>query len=138
MPKTIAFLVACIACTLVVGCGSRSALRMRGADAGPAGPADDAAAVVPGDGAAAPDRPLAAAGLIGVGVTPALATAGVRTNLSFAATGTYADGTRRDLTATAAWSSSAPMVATVAGGTARTLAPGSSVIRATVMGVSGS
>jgi uncharacterized protein YjdB len=56
----------------------------------------------------------------------------------FTATGTYSDGTSRDITAQISWSSSNPAVATVtASGLAATVALGSADITATYGSISG-
>ena len=59
-------------------------------------------------------------------------------NRQLTATGTYDDGSVRDLTATATWTSSAPQFATIdASGLARGIAIGTTTIQATANGVSG-
>jgi uncharacterized protein YjdB len=74
--------------------------------------------------------------LTGLGVTPALARAGIGTIVSFQAIGRFSDGSTRDLTAQATWSSSAPGIATVAGGQASARAAGSTTITASALGAS--
>ncbi len=57
---------------------------------------------------------------------------------SFKATGTYSDGSTADITSQAAWSSSRPEFATIAtGGAATTLTPGTTIISASLAGISG-
>ena len=56
----------------------------------------------------------------------------------FTATGTYSDGSHQNLTSTAAWTSSAPSVATVSAGLATAIAAGSTNIQATSGSISGS
>jgi uncharacterized protein YjdB len=58
--------------------------------------------------------------------------------VQLAATGTYSDGTTRDLTASATWSSTIPSVATASpAGLITALTPGSTTVSATSGGVSG-
>jgi hypothetical protein len=139
MRLSISLLVA----ALVAGCGARTRLTLHGAGGLDGGVVGDAGGGQP-DGRRPADGNLvdgprdgSAVTLTALGVSPALVTAGIRTTVAFTATGSYSDGSRRDLTAMAAWSSSSPMVATVMGGTARTVAAGTAVIRAMVMGLSG-
>jgi len=56
----------------------------------------------------------------------------------FTATGNYSDNSTQDLTATATWSSSAASVATMTGNSATLTNPGSTLISATALGVTGS
>ncbi|GFO53370.1 hypothetical protein GMSM_03770 [Geomonas sp. Red276] len=76
-------------------------------------------------------------------VTPANVSLVAGSTRQFTATGGFADGTTRDLTSLASWSSSAPTVATVSNvsgsrGTATALSNGTAVISASVAGVVGS
>ena len=76
--------------------------------------------------------------LTSIQVTPVDPTVGVATTLNFLATGIYSDGTRADLTAMAAWSSSAPTIVSIdASGRATTRAQGMATITATLGGRSG-
>lgn len=76
--------------------------------------------------------------LTSIQVTPVDPTVGVATTLNFLATGIYSDGTRADLTAMAAWSSSAPAIVSIdATGRATTRARGMATITATSGGRSG-
>jgi hypothetical protein len=80
--------------------------------------------------------------LTGITVTPAMSTIGAGGNVRLLATGTFSDGTMRDITTQVTWSSSNPMVASVsnAAGTAGTvqgLAMGRVTITATLMGQMG-
>lgn len=71
--------------------------------------------------------------LVSLALTPTDPTVGTNTTLTFAATGTYSDGTVADLTRTATWTSSAPGTVSIdASGVARTGSPGTAVITATV------
>ncbi len=82
--------------------------------------------------------PVKPAVLLSVTVAPASASIGVGTTRQFAATGTYDDGTTKDLTATATWLTSVPATATVSTtGLATALAKGTTVISATSAGVTG-
>src|SRR5882672_6911612 len=64
-------------------------------------------------------------------VTPADSSMQVGTTLNLVATGKYSDGTTRDLSAAASWTSSATQVATVgAGGAITAIADGTATIMA--------
>jgi uncharacterized protein YjdB len=76
--------------------------------------------------------------LVGLGVTPALRTAGMGTRVNFSATGRYSDGSTRDLTGAATWTSSSQMVAVVMGGVATTRSAGMATITAASGGFTGS
>lgn len=83
---------------------------------------------------------VAAAALVSIAVTPATPpTLYVHQSLQFKATGTYSDGTSKDLTTTATWTSSATAVATVgaATGLAAAVGSGSATITATVNAIHG-
>jgi uncharacterized protein YjdB len=76
-----------------------------------------------------------------VAVTPPSASVPRGATQSFVATGTFGDGTTKDLTAAVAWSSSQPSVASISSATgsaglATALAAGTTTITATVAGVS--
>jgi len=58
--------------------------------------------------------------------------------VTFTATGNYSDNTTQDLTGTATWSSSAAAVATMMNNAATFVNPGSTLISATTLGVTGS
>ncbi|HXU80444.1 MAG TPA: Ig-like domain-containing protein [Polyangia bacterium] len=73
----------------------------------------------------------------GLGVTPALATAGVGTSRAFQAIATFSNGTTRDVTGSAVWSSSNQNAATVMGGVASARMAGTTTITATSGGFSG-
>jgi uncharacterized protein YjdB len=79
--------------------------------------------------------PDGGAKLLSIGVTPPLATAVVGTKAVLVATAVYSDGTSTDVTAQAAWTSSAPSIATVAAGVVAALAPGSATITAAFQGL---
>jgi len=71
-------------------------------------------------------------------VSPSTATIGTGRTQRFTATGTYADGTSRDVTAIATWTSSANAVATVsAGGVATSASAGTTTIAAAIGNVRG-
>lgn len=77
--------------------------------------------------------------LQGVGVTPANPSIAVGATQQFKATGNYSDGSSKDLTSSAKWTSKTTGVATVnSSGLATAVAAGSSVIQASSGGVSGS
>ncbi len=93
--------------------------------------------VAPSDGAGATgDVAPPIVLLLGIDLNPAAAMAAAGTSVSFTATGRYSDGSTKDLTTVAVWTSSAANVATVAGGVAKALVPGSAMITATSMGQS--
>ncbi len=81
---------------------------------------------------------VTAARLVLVAVTPANPTIAAGQQQQFTATGTYSDGSQQNLTSTAAWTSSAPSVATVSAGLATAIAAGSTNIQATSGSISGS
>jgi Big-like domain-containing protein len=88
-----------------------------------------------GDKKPAPPQPATLASLA---VTPGNPSAIVGGTVQFVATGTYSDGSSRDITTTVTWSSSALGVATVsAGGLATGVASGSSTITATQSSING-
>jgi hypothetical protein len=77
--------------------------------------------------------------LVSITVTPAAPSIAIGTQQQFTATGNYLDGSTQDLTETAAWSSSAPSIATISTtGLASTVASGQSTIAAAVGTISGS
>ena len=76
--------------------------------------------------------------LTSVQVTPASATIGIGTTQSFMATAMYNDGTSKDVTTSATWSSSDTAVATVAAGVASALVEGTATISALYEGETGS
>lgn len=110
-----------------------------GADRGSDGAPGDAARPDLRDGGGADLRPTDAQPgmLVGVDVTPALATVAVNTTIDLRATGRFSDGTTRDLTAMAMWTSASPMIASVMGGAVRGLTPGTAIVRAAFMGATG-
>src|SRR5208283_4822316 len=71
-------------------------------------------------------------------VTPSNPSIAAGQQLQFTATGTYTDGSHQNLTSNAAWTSSAPAVATVSAGLATGIAAGSTTIQATSGSISGS
>ena len=85
---------------------------------------------------------VTAAVLQSIVVTPSNRSIANGTNEPFIATGTYTDGTTRDLTTTATWTSSSPSIATISNsvgsvGIAHGVALGSTTITATHNGISG-
>lgn len=148
------------------GCGGRSSLRARdGGVNATGGRAGDGGLVGPGGsgGSIAPDGAAGAAGtggtggsmpipdggprdggdagpavLTGLGVNPSLISAGLNTTVTFRATGRYSDGSTRDLTGAAAWSSSVPSVASMMGSVAITRSAGTTTITAMTGGFSAS
>jgi len=101
-------------------------------------PAPDA--LPPRDGLLLDMRPPIDGGgvmLVGIDVSPALATAAIGTTVGFTATGRFSDGTTRDLTALATWSSSDSRIATVSGGVAKAQVAGVAAIQASAMGQQG-
>ncbi len=81
---------------------------------------------------------VTAAALVSIAVTPANASIAAGQQQQFTATGTYTDGSHQNLTGTAAWTSSAPSVATVSAGLATGVAAGSTAIQAISGSISGS
>lgn len=84
---------------------------------------------------------LTVQGPLSIAVTPASPSAVVGSTLQFTATGTFADGSMRDLTTLVSWSSSSTGIATISNasgsrGLATAVATGSTTITAT-LGVSG-
>jgi subtilisin-like proprotein convertase family protein len=79
------------------------------------------------------------ANLVSLAVTPPTNTVTVGQTQQFTATGTYSDGTKADFTASAAWVSAAPAVATInTAGLATARSAGNTVISATQSSLSGS
>jgi uncharacterized protein YjdB len=76
--------------------------------------------------------------LSSIKVTPANPSLSLGTMQQFTATGTFSDSSTQDVTAQVAWSSSNPAAATInGGGLVTAVAPGTSVISATLNGVTG-
>ncbi len=77
--------------------------------------------------------------LTSIAVTPTNPSIAVGGQQQFTATGTYSDGSHRDLTSSATWTSSSPTVATISStGLATGVAPGSTTIQAAVGSINGS
>jgi hypothetical protein len=93
-----------------------------------------------GDQGRDPVLGVPAATLISVAVTPDVASVAIGATQQFAATAVYSDGSARDVTADAAWTSGSPAVATMkaASGIAVGVGAGSSVITAAFEGKNGS
>lgn len=68
-------------------------------------------------------------------ITPGMATVNINQTQAFTAIVRRMNGTSEDLTSQVMWSSSNTAVATVTGGTARGVAPGTTMITATFMGI---
>src|SRR5205814_1964948 len=84
-------------------------------------------------------RPGSSATLTSITVTPADASIVDGSTQAYSATGTYSDSSTRDLTSTAAWTSSNTSVATIAaGGLATAASAGSTTIQAASSGITGS
>ncbi|HEV8490670.1 MAG TPA: Ig-like domain-containing protein, partial [Candidatus Angelobacter sp.] len=82
---------------------------------------------------------VAAVNLVSISVSPAAFSIPINTTQQFTATGSYTDGSSRDLTALVTWASSANAVATIdATGIATGVAAGPTTISATLGSVSGS
>ena len=80
-----------------------------------------------------------AATLVSIAVSPANPSIAAGNSQPFTATGNYSDGTTKDVTSTATWSSATPTVATItSGGVATGVATGKSSISATMTGITGS
>ncbi len=76
--------------------------------------------------------------LVSIAVTPAAASIPVGATQQFTATGTYSDGSTKNLSSTAAWSVSNSATATISGtGLATASAAGSTTVTATLTGISG-
>ena len=83
-------------------------------------------------------RSAVKATLKSIAVTPPATSLPPNTTQALAATGMYSNGTKKNLTATTAWSSSNPAVATVtSAGLVAAIAPGAATITATTAGVTG-
>ncbi len=78
-----------------------------------------------------------AATVTDVKVDPGTAETTLGGTVSFSATATLSDGTVTDVTASATWASDAPAIATVSGGIATGVAAGTTTIRATLSGKTG-
>jgi hypothetical protein len=76
--------------------------------------------------------------LTSIAVSPANRTIAPLARLDYLAVGTFSDGTSQDITAVATWASTSTTVATVAGPTATGVSAGSTMIQATLSGVTGS
>jgi Bacterial Ig-like domain (group 2) len=88
-----------------------------------------------GGGPSPPPSPT----LTSIAVAPASPSIAKGATQQFSATGTYSDGSTQNISATAAWDSSSTAVATVASsGLASSLGIGTTTIRATLNGISGS
>lgn len=78
-------------------------------------------------------------GLINILVLPPASSVGVGATQQFMASGVYSDGTSKDITSSAKWTSSSTAVATVSSaGLATAVAAGSTTIEAAAAGISGS
>lgn len=93
-----------------------------------------------GDQGRDPILGLPAADLVSVAVTPATATVSTGAAQQFTATGVYSDGSARDVTVGAVWTSATPAVATInaTSGIAAGVSEGTSVVTAAFNGKTGS
>jgi len=78
--------------------------------------------------------------LVSIGVTPAMPSLAAGSTQQFSATGVYTDNSTHDLTASATWSSANTAVASISNaagsnGLATTLAPGSTLVTASLYGI---
>jgi len=74
--------------------------------------------------------------LSSIAISPPSPNLVVGTTLSLALTGTYSDGSTRDLSASAVWTSNAVSVAAITGSTVSAVAPGTATVMATYGGLS--
>ncbi|ABC82483.1 Ig-like domain-containing protein [Anaeromyxobacter dehalogenans] len=99
------------------------------------------AACSSGGGASAPSAPQAPAGGApvprSISVSPAATTLAAGFTQRLTAIATFSDGSKRDVTATAAWESSAPAAAAVTGGEVTGVAPGAATVGARWSGLRG-
>ena len=79
---------------------------------------------------------VSTATLVSISVTPGSAILAPTTSINCVATGTYSDGTIQLITNVVTWTSSAPNVASVAGGNVTAQAPGNATITARLGGLS--
>ncbi len=96
-----------------------------------------------GGGGGAPVVPVGTATLTSISVTPLNWSMSTNQDQQFAATGTYSNGTKKDITGTVAWSSSDTLIATISTtggtiGTVSSLATGTTLISASTGSVTGS
>jgi trimeric autotransporter adhesin len=139
-------LLALSAVTLVTGCGGATGLQggkgqgasgAAVADAGTAG-TDGATGGASGAGTGGASGSggvggvLPTATLVSVELTPTIASAAVGTRVAIRATALYSDQSRQDVSASAAWTSDSPKLATVVAGLVSAVAPGTAKISATV------
>jgi len=87
------------------------------------------------DGDAAADASMAT--IASITLTPSSARVAIKATVAFAAVATLTDGTARDITVAATWTTSTPSIATVAAGIATGLSAGSTNITAHVGAISG-
>src|SRR5580692_284103 len=81
---------------------------------------------------------VSGASLTSIALTPTNPVFGANVTFPFAATGTYSDGSVADVTSSSTWLSSAPAaVSLTSGGVATTLAPGTSIVTATIGSIVG-
>jgi uncharacterized protein YjdB len=79
---------------------------------------------------------VSTATLVSISVTPGSAILAPTTSINCVATGTYSDGTTQVITNVVTWTSSAPNVASVAGGNVTAQSPGNATITARLGGLS--
>ena len=75
--------------------------------------------------------------LTSIAITPASPSIVLGTTTQLTATGSYSDGTKKDLSSQVTWASATPAVATVPAGLATSVTVGTSVISASLSGVTG-
>lgn len=82
---------------------------------------------------------VTSAALVSIALTPSSITVPTGTQQQFTATGTYANSTTQDITATVAWSSSSPSIATISnGGVVAAIKQGTTTLTATLGTIGGS
>ncbi len=81
---------------------------------------------------------VTAATLVSIAITPPSRTLALGTSIQLTATGIFSDSTRQDLTSQVGWQVSDPSVATISNlGLAAGIAPGSTTVSASLLGVTG-
>jgi 6-phosphogluconolactonase (cycloisomerase 2 family) len=75
--------------------------------------------------------------LTSIAITPASPSIALGTTTQLTATGTYSDSTKKDISSQVTWASATPAVATVPAGLATSVTVGTSVISASLSGVTG-
>jgi DNA-binding beta-propeller fold protein YncE len=91
-----------------------------------------------GGGGGGGGSPAPVVTLTSIAVTPASPSIALGKTIQLTATGTYSDGTKKDISSQVTWTSGTPTVATVPAGLATSVAVGTSAITATLSGMTGS